>query len=269
LSGPARLELSAAVQEHVVDGATVYVGNFGSQLHSVGYELIRQGRRNLHIVIPSGGILLDALLAAGVADTVTFTHCWSPVGPAAAHNFRDLQQTATKHVKFHELSFGALCAGLTAAAWRVPFLPVPVSRCTAYIREGLSDGYFCSVTSPFGEATVVRAIRPDIAFLYADTADRWGNGYVRGAVGDVLLAAEAADRTVLVVEETVSDEAMRECAANIPGVLVKAVVVQPKGVFPDGAIGRYPRDVEEYELYTELARTREGFAHWLELRARQ
>ena len=75
------MQLEDAVAATVADGDCVWLGNFGAQLFAVGAELIRQGRRDLHVVIGSGGLLLDQLLAAGVCAEVTFTHCWSPVGP--------------------------------------------------------------------------------------------------------------------------------------------------------------------------------------------
>ncbi len=59
--------LEAAVEQHVADGACVWIGNFGCQLFAVGRELARQRRRELHLVVASGGLLLDDLLAAGVA----------------------------------------------------------------------------------------------------------------------------------------------------------------------------------------------------------
>ena len=89
----ASLSLPEAVAAYAPDGARVYLGNFGAQLFCVGHELIRQRRRELDVVIASGGLLLDQLFGAGLVRTATFGHCWSPVGPTPAWNFRRLAES--------------------------------------------------------------------------------------------------------------------------------------------------------------------------------
>jgi glutaconate CoA-transferase subunit A len=119
------------------------------------------------------------------------------------------------------------------------------------------------VESPFGAARVVRAENPDIAFIHVDLADHDGNGYIRGPLGEVLLAAQAAGKVVLVAEEVVSSAEVRALGVTIPGVLVDAYVHLPGAVAPDGAVGRYDRDVAAYERYADRSRTLEGFRAWL------
>jgi glutaconate CoA-transferase subunit A len=41
-------------------------------------------------------------------------------------------------------------------------------------------------------------------------------------------------------------------------------VHRPGALAPDGALGRYDRDVAAYERYARLAATPEGFRSWLE-----
>jgi glutaconate CoA-transferase subunit A len=227
-------DLAAAVEEHVADGDCVWIGNFGAQLFAVGDELIRQGRRDLHVVIASGGILLDRLLAAGVVGEATFSHCWSPVGPRPTPHFRRAWQEGSD-VRWNELSLGTLTAALGAAAAGVPFAPVALSAETHY-RALLAE-----VDSPFGRATVVRAIAPDVAFVHADSADRSGNAAIGAPAGDALVAAQAACRTVVVCEELLD-----RTTPAIPAAFVDAVVVHPGAVAPDGVAGRYRRDVAAY-----------------------
>jgi glutaconate CoA-transferase subunit A len=61
-----------------------------------------------------------------------------------------------------------------------------------------------------------------------------------------LLAVQAARRTVVVAEEVVGGGPVH---AQIPGVLVDAIVQAPGAVAPDGTAARYGRDVETYEAY--------------------
>jgi glutaconate CoA-transferase subunit A len=260
---PGTLGLAEAVGRHVQDGSRVYIGNFGAQLFCVGHELIRQGRRDLHAVIASGGLLLDQLMGAGVLRSATFGHCWSPVGPTPAYNFRRLAESGDTSVELHELSLGLFSAALMAGAYDVPFMPVGDLAGAGYIDEDWTGGRTAWVDSAFGGARVVAAEVPDVAFVHVDLADADGNGVIRGPLGEVVLAAQAARSVVLVAEETAPGEVVRQAGVTIPGLLVDAVVELPGAVLPDGAIGRYDRDVAAYERYSENARTTDGFADWL------
>lgn len=259
-----RLDMAQAVQRYAPDGATVYLGNFGAQLFAVGHELIRARRRRLHAVFGSGGILMDQLLGARVLRHATFTHCWSPVGPSPAWNFR--RCAARGDVRLDEVSLGVLVSALRAAAWDVPFMPTTDLSGTAYEEPLRTAGLLARVASPFGDAMVTGALALDAAFVHVDAVDADGNGVIRGPVGESVLAALAARHVVLVAEEAVPAGALRErepsCA--VPGLLTSAVVVEPLALHPDGAPGRYDRDTRFYRDYAEAAATEEGFAEWLD-----
>jgi glutaconate CoA-transferase subunit A len=262
------LTLTEAVRAYVRPGAVVYLGNFGAQLFSVGHEMIRQHVSDISILMASGGLLLDQLIGAGVARSATFAHCWSPVGPAPAWNFRRAAQSGELQTSLHEVTLGLFNAALLAGAHGVPFMPVRDLPRTGYTEEEWTAGMLSTTECEFGSSRVVRALRPDIAFVHVDLADKDGNGHIRGPLGEVQLATQAASAVVLVTEELASGTAVRAAGLNIPGVLVDAVVQCPGALAPDGAIGRYPRDTEAYERYTEQSSTPERFAAWLaEVRA--
>lgn len=263
MTRPLHVTLTEAVSELTSDGDTVYVGNFGAQLFAAGHELIRQHRSGLHAIVPSGGILLDQLIGAGSIASATFAHCWSPVGPAPAWNFRRLWESGGGQVGWHEMSLGALVAALTAGAWGVPFMPFRHPDPASDHAEVLHKDMWGEASSTFGNATVVRALAPDVAFLHADIADRWGNAKVAGPLGDVSVACQAARHVILVVEEIVDEAVLRGKGANLPGVAVSALVHLPGALQPDGAVGRYDRDVDAYEHYATAAATPEGFRAWL------
>lgn len=261
---PVRLSLAEAVDRFVTDGSRVQIGNFGGQLFAVGHELVRRGTRDLDLVLSSGGILLDQLLGAGVVRSAVFAHCWSPVGPSPAHRFRWAAESGDTAVTFHELSLGHLAAALTGGGWDVPFMSVPDLPGTGYADEDWSHGLLSRVDSVFGPTTVVRSLRPDVAFVHVDVADADGNAVLRGPLGDAVLAARAARVVVLVAEEVRVDGWVVEQGPDLPGLLVDAVVHHPGAVAPDGAAGRYERDVTAYEEYAAAARTPAGFAAWLD-----
>jgi glutaconate CoA-transferase, subunit A len=253
-----------AVAANVSAGDTVYLGNFGAQLYVVGQELIRQGYCDLHVIAGSGGLLLDQLIGSGVASAVTFAHCWNPVGPAPAYNLRRAAEAGDPPVEIRELSLGALNAALQAAAWGVPFLPVAMSPDTGYATDGWSRGVITTVDSEFGGTLAVKALRPDVAFVYADHVDRLGNAVLTAPYGEHLAAATAGVRTVVVAEEVLGSGEQLVTPATLAGVHVDAGVHSERAVWPDGAAGRYPRDVEEYRRYAMQSSTADGFATWLD-----
>jgi glutaconate CoA-transferase subunit A len=256
--------LTALVRDSVRAGDTVYIGNFGAQLFAVGHELIRLGLTDLHVVVGSGGLLLDQLIGAGVARTVTFAHCWNPVGPAPAWNLRRASEGGGSGLEIQELSLGMLGAAFQAAAWGVPFMPVAISDHTGYVTDGWARGALSRVSSEYGDSWVVRALRPDVAFIHADMADSRGNALLTEPFGEHLFAAQAATRTVVVAEEVLPAGQRLPQPAALAGVHVDAVTALPGAVAPDGTPGRYPRDVDAYTRYAAESATAESFSVWLE-----
>jgi glutaconate CoA-transferase subunit A len=259
-----RLTMAQAVRAHVRPGTCVYVGNFGAQLFSVGHEMIRQGCHDVDAVIASGGLLMDQLLGAGVLRSATYGHCWSPVGPSPAWNFRHAAERGEDTIELYEMSLGMMTAALTAGAWDVPFMPVPALPHTGYVEEDWPRGRRSRATTDLGTADIVAALSPDVAFVHVDQADPQGNGAILGPLGEVLVAAQAASTVVLIAEEIVDTETVLSAGVSVPGLITSAVVHRPGAVAPDGVIGRYDRDVAAYEEYVTRAATSEGFSAWLE-----
>ena len=270
------LALAGAVQRNVRARDTVYIGNFGAQLFCVGAELVRAGHTDLHLIAGSGGLLLDQLIGAGTARAVTFAHCWNPIGPQPAWNLRraaeaprpqqtvlDLPDPETPRPEIRELSLGMLGAAFHAAAWGLPFMPIPISPDTGYVTDGWSRDMIEHVACKFGEVHVVRAIQPDVAFVHAELSDADGNALIREPYGEHLIAAQAAVRTVVVAEEVLDAGVRLPEPANLAGIHVDEVVAVPGGVAPDGIPSRYPRDVAAYAKYGEESATRASFARWL------
>jgi len=123
-----------------------------------------------------------------------------------------------------------------------------------------------SVTCPFtGEVlAAVPPIRPDVAIVHAQRADREGNVLLDGIVGVQKEAVLAAARSIVTVEEIVDELGSPGYNAVIlPAWTVTAIVQVPGGAFPSYAQGYYKRANGFYKAWDAIARDRDSFLAWM------
>jgi glutaconate CoA-transferase subunit A len=123
-----------------------------------------------------------------------------------------------------------------------------------------------SVTCPFTgeELAAVPALRPDVAFIHAQKANKAGDVLVEGIIGVQKEALLAARRNVVTVEEVVEDFAgLHPNACVLPRFVVGTIAVVPGGAHPSYAHGYYARDNRAYLEWDRIAADREGFSAWI------
>ena len=107
-------------------------------------------------------------------------------------------------------------------------------------------------------------MRPDVAIVHAQLADRRGNVGLWGITGIQKEAVLSAGRAIVTVEEVVDRFEPRSFAIVLPSVAVDAVAVVPHGAHPSYAHGYYDRDNAFYEAWEPISRDRERFGEWME-----
>jgi glutaconate CoA-transferase subunit A len=214
-------------------------------------RLVRSGVRDLTLVgAASSGLEVDMLIASGCVKTLISTYVGAeglaPIGPA----FRRAAQEG--ELDLFELDEAHFYAGLRASAQRLPFNPWRAGVGTSYpelnprlqtFRDPLNDELLVAVP----------AIEIDIAFLHAAISDPYGNVQHAGTgFGDRAIHA-ASDRTVVQVEQVVSNEQIRQnpAATSVPGA--DAIVRAPYGAHPFASHGYYPADQEHIREYVAAA----------------
>ena len=242
------LDLAAAVAM-VNDGDTVAFGGnvlYRSPIAAVK-ELIRQDKKDLHLVKTAIAYEVDLLCAAGAASRVTagFVGYEGEFGPCRW--YRKGVESAT--VRADENACYSVITALRGAAYGVPFLPI-----RGMLGSDLLDAVgFRKVTCPYtGEELVaIRAIAPDVAFLHVQKADEMGNGCIIGPTYEDTVIARAAKKLVLTAEEIVPSSYFSEDPnrASIPAVLTTAVVKAPGGAKPCAVSGCYDMDREELRAF--------------------
>jgi glutaconate CoA-transferase subunit A len=261
---PPVLSLSEAIEANIRDGDTVAMEGFTHLIpFAAGHEVIRQGRKHLTLVRMTPDLIYDQLVGMGCADRMVFSWTGNP-GVGSLHRVRDAVENGwPQPLQLEEHSHAAMANAYEAGA---AGLPCAVFR--GYIGADLPqvNRNIRFIACPFtGERlAAVPAIRPDVAVIHAQKADRDGNVWIEGIIGVQKEAVLAARRAVVTVEEIVERFGPRSPNACIlPAWTISAIVVVPGGAFPSYAFGYYRRDNAFYKAWDTISRDRDGFRAWI------
>lgn len=260
--------LDEAISLNVVPGSGVVLGACLEPdiPFAATYEIIRQGIRELNVIAPISDASTDMLIGA---DCVThITGAWvGNVSGGLGHNYRRaFEKGGSGSITVHDHSNFSLGMALLAGAYGIPYLPMRSILGSDILR---SNPDFRLAEDPFSRdkkpVVLVPPLRPDVAILPIQRADRYGNAHHWGSSGLIQESALAADKVILIADEIVEPEVIASDPSRvlIPGYLVTAVCHVPGGMHPSPMTGRWRRDNEFFENYHRVSRTREGFLAWL------
>ncbi|MCL6563206.1 MAG: CoA transferase subunit A [Firmicutes bacterium] len=249
----------------IEDGASIVFG--GSSLSrkpmAAVRELVRQGRRNLHLICDIGGPEVDLLVGAGAVQRLTYAFVGFEILGLAPH-FRAARQQGS--LAFEEWTEYTVMAGLDAAVKRVPFLPTRAGLATDVLAVNPS---FRRIVDPFGsgqELVAIPALNPDVALIHVNYADERGNAVILGDTHIDVLAAKAARTTLVTCERLLSAEALRRFGRDlqIAHIWVDGVAEVPWGAHPTGCAPHYRFDLEAFQRYLQAASDPDRWAQHLE-----
>jgi len=258
------LSLRDAVAQIVHDGDTIALEGFTHLIpHAAGHEIIRQGRRNLHLVRMTPDMVYDQLIGAGCATKLTFSWGGNP-GVGSLQRFRDAVENGWPHaLEIEEHSHAGMATRYAAGAAGLPF---GVLR--GYVGTGLPDytATIKPIECPFtGERlTAVPALNPDVSIVHAQRADCDGNVQIAGLVGVQKEAVLAAKRSIVTVEEIVDHLDAVPNSVVLPTWVVTAVCHVPGGAHPSFAMGFSDRDNRFYKEWDAISKDRDSFIAWVQ-----
>lgn len=256
--------LTEAISATIADGDTVAMEGFTHLIpHAAGHEVIRQRKRDLTLVRMTPDIIYDQLIGAGCARKLIFSWAGNP-GVGSLHRFRDaVEHSWPQPLELEEHSHAGMANRFQAGASGLPFAVLRGYRGTSLLAHttGVAD-----IVCPFtGETlTAVSALRPDVAVIHAQRADRQGNIQYWGISGVQKEAVLASARSVVTVEEIVDSLDPRPGAVVLPSWVVTYVAAVPGGAHPSYALGYSARDNDFYLAWDEISRDRQKFAAWLD-----
>ena len=231
---------------------------------AAGHEIIRQRLADLTLIRMTPDLIYDQMVGCGCAARIVFSWGGNP-GVGSLHRVRDAVENGwPAPLAIEEHSHSAMAHAYAAGA---AGLPCAVFR--GYLGSDLAkvNPRIKSIQCPFTGETLaaVPALRPDVAVVHAQKADRDGNVLISGIVGVQKEAVLASARAIVTVEEVVDDLATRGTNATVlPSWTIDAIAVVPGGARPSYAHGYYARDNAFYVAWDEISRDRDRFRHWID-----
>ena len=238
----------------VADGAIVALGGGLSARLPMAMvrELIRQSRRDLHLVGSAHSIDVDMLVAAGTVRRCEESYVGFEQDIGLAPAYRRAAEEGS--IEGAESCCVTILAQLRAAEMGLPFLPVRGVRGSDI---GRLHPEYAEITCPFtGETLVaVPALRPDVALLHAPVGDRYGNLHLEQPYVLDERFASASRAIIATVDELVSPDEVAAAGVVIPAHLITAVTEVPYGAHPSSCYPRYAYDRDHLREYVAAAQT--------------
>jgi glutaconate CoA-transferase, subunit A len=258
------VSLREAVAELVKDGDSVALEGFTHLIpFAAAHEIVRQERRDLTLIRMTPDLIYDQMIGMGCAEKLIFSWGGNP-GVGSLHRFRDAVENGWPHeLEIEEHSHAGMASRYVAGASNLPF---GVLR--GYVGTELPEvtSTIAPIACPFTgeELMAVPALKPDVAIIHAQQADRSGNVALWGITGIQKEAVLSARRSIITVEEVVEEFEPHPHQIALPSVAVGAIAIVPGGAHPSYAHGYYPRDNAFYEAWDPISRDRETFHEWIE-----
>jgi glutaconate CoA-transferase subunit A len=206
--------------------------------------------------------LYDQMVGVGAARKLVFSYGGNP-GVGSLHRFRDaIEHGWPRPLEIEEHSHAGMANRYVAGA---SGLPCALMR--GYVGTDLAAHVrVAPVRCPFtGEALMaVPALRPDVAVIHAQEADREGNVQLWGIPGVQKEAVLAATRSIATVERIVDELVPQPGGIVIPGWILTAVAEAPSGSQPSYTHGLTRRDNSFYRAWDAISRDRTTFQAWMD-----
>ena len=255
--------LPEAVAALVRDGDSVALEGFTHLIpFAAGHELIRQGRGELELIRMTPDILYDQMAGVGAARKLVFSYGGNP-GVGSLHRFRDaIENGWPRAVEIEEHSHAGMANRYQAGAADLPFGVLRGYRGNDLAAHTRVEFITCPFTGE--RLAAVPALRPDVAIVHAQEADRHGNVQLWGIPGVQKEAVLASKRSLVTVERIVERLEPRPGGVVIPGWVLDAVVEVPRGSQPSYSLDITERDNDFYREWDAIARDRDAFTAWID-----
>jgi glutaconate CoA-transferase subunit A len=269
-----------AVRRFVKDGDMIALGGFTVNRNAmvIAREIIRQGRRELHLVMHSHGQAMDILVGAGVVSRLELAYGGTGRFAPTCIRFRKAVQSG--QVQVEDYSNFHMSLRFLAGALNLPFIP----SCSGFESDVLNQQGFgpelrgrgqipshkaVITDNPFSPnrepVVLLPALTPDVALIHAQLVGEDGTVRIKGLTFLDIEQARAASRVIVTCEEVVPSAFLRQDPDqnSLPPFLVDAVVVAPFGAHPTACHYFYDYDPRHLNMYRQVAGDDNDFRKYL------
>jgi len=256
------ITLEEAIAKYVTDGCHISIGGFTVNRNPMAavYEIMRQGRKDLHCYAHSNGTGVDELIGGGCISRLEIAYGGN--GKAAPTCIRFKLAIQRGEILFEDYSNYQMSLRFHAGAMGVPFIATLSGFGTDIVEKWgfsrelrtqdpkLPDKKMEIIDNPFGtwgnasKVILVPAINPDVTIIHVQKADKYGSCRIEGLNFADVDQAKAARHVIVTCEEIVDTDQLREKPEHnqIPFIHVDAVVHVPYGAYPSACYNYYDYD---------------------------
>jgi glutaconate CoA-transferase subunit A len=259
-------DLSQAIDRLAEPGQSIALGLGleGFVPFAAVHEIIRQGIGGLTLIGPISNISFDQMVGMGLVERIIAAWVGN-VSTGMGHCFRRaVEKDTPRPLEVINHSNFSVSLALEAGARG---LPMAVSQSPLGSDIIKDNPHFKRVTCPFSgrELLAIQALKPDLAIIHCQKADREGNAMSWGATGISRQAAYAAEKVIITCEEIVPGEVIRSDPERtlVPGFLVDAVCEVPWGAHPAPVQGYYGLDNQMFVEYSRDTRDQADAEAWM------
>lgn len=246
------------------------------------YELVRQGKKDLHLFEVQGGFHSDMMVGAGCVKIWESSWMGQEILGKVGENLSRKQ--CAGEIITEDFSHGHAVARIVAGSLGLPFFPTALAMGTDILnpkydmlgKAGLRDGSnpkiprkkYEVIKDPFydmGELLLMPAVNPDVALIYAPYVGDEGTVRVLAQTYNDMDVIKASDKVIVICEEIVPDEYLRrEPERNLAsGYEIDYIVECPWAAHPTGSQFFYDTDADFLRNFNKV-RTQEAFDKWAE-----
>jgi len=257
--------LREVVNEFVADGSEVCLGGFvGRAAMAAVHEIVRQQKKDLTIISDSEVDPAEVIISAGCVKRLITSYTWIGIIGSGLSFRRAAEKEIPRPIEVVEYSNLAIAMMFMAGALNVPYMPLrsmvgsDLPKCNPNIKI-TEDPYTGKTIS------LVPALRPEVAFVHVQRADKMGNAQIWGMLANDINIARAAKRVVITCEEIIPTREIRKIPnmTAIPYYCVEAVVEIPFAAHPLGVAGYYWVDSPFRKYFMNANKSYECITSWI------
>lgn len=247
------------------------------------YELIRQGKKDLHLFEVQGGYHSDLLVGAGCVKI--WEGAWMGQEMLGKIGENLARKQIAGEIIVDDYSHGHTAGRLMAGALGLPFFPCALAMGTDIFnpeydqlaKAGLRDGKhpkipakkYVMAEDPFfgrSECLLLPAVNPDVALVYAPLVGDEGTVRVLSQSYNDAEVIKASKTVIVICEEIVPDSYLRaDPTQNLAsGYEIDYIVECPWGAHPTGSQFYYDADAQFLKDYNRKVRSQDAFDKFAE-----